>query len=208
MSGRGERGRRSGRHSRDKYDPQKARDSRNAPRDSAGRGGSQAPGKNSLDGRKNLYANSLDGRNLLPGGRDRNPRYGKNDGVLYDKLRWAPPKYNTDPLPSPDCAFCGKPITDIYSALTDKQTGEPVHFDCVVAKLSEYESLDQGDVISYIGGGRFGVVHFSDPASPGTPGIPGEVPGKKFTIKKIVEWEETEHRADWRNTIADHYSIT
>lgn len=190
MSGRGERGRRSGRHSRDKYDPQKARDSRNAPRDSTGR--SQAPGKTGPEIRKPLF----------PSRQDRNPRYGKNDGVLYDKPRWTPPKYNTDPLPSPDCAFCGKPITDIHSAFTDKQTGDPVHFDCVVVKLSEYESLDEGDVISYIGGGRFGVVHFSDP------GTPGEVPGKKFTIKKIVEWEVTEHRAEWRDTIADHYSIT
>jgi hypothetical protein len=190
VSGRGERGRRSGRHSRDKYDPQKARDSR-------GRGGSQAQGKNSQEG-----------RNLLPGGRDRNPRYGKNDGILYDKPRWTPPQYNTDPLPSPNCAFCGKPITDIYSALSDKQSGEPVHFDCVAARISEYESLDEGDVISYIGGGRFGVVHFNNPEISGTSGISGEIHGKKFTIKKIVEWEETEHRADWRNTIADHYSVT
>jgi hypothetical protein len=84
--------------------------------------------------------------------------------------------------------------------LTDKQTGNPIHFDCVVAELSKHENLEEGDVLSYIGGGRFGIVHFNHS------GRRGETGG--FTVKKILEWEDKENRAEWRNLIADHYSIT
>jgi hypothetical protein len=124
------------------------------------------------------------------------PRYDKS-GV--DRPRWTAPKLNTDPIPVSNCAFCGKPITDLHAALTDEKTGEPVHFDCVIAGLAEHETLGAGDAISYIGGGRFGVVHFNNPGR-------GETGG--FTIKKIVEWEDKENRAEWRGVIADHYSVT
>ena len=104
---------------------------------------------------------------------------------------------STDPLPSPDCPYCGKPIRDIASALTDRESGMAVHFDCIIALIANDEILEKGDVVAYIGGGRFGIVHFNNP---------GEI--KKFTIKKILEWENKDNRAIWRNIVSDHYSIT
>jgi hypothetical protein len=88
----------------------------------------------------------------------------------------------------------------MYAALTDVGSGEPIHFDCVIAELAEHETLEEGDRISYIGGGRFGIVHFANPDSRRDAG--------NFTIKKIIEWENKENRAEWRGVIADHYSIT
>jgi hypothetical protein len=126
------------------------------------------------------------------------PRYDKN-GVLYERLHWTAPKLNTDPIPVSVCACCGKPITDLHAALTDKKTGEPVHFDCAISELAKYETLGDGDTISYIGGGRFGLVHFNN-SGRGETGT--------FTIKKIFEWEDKENRAAWRGVIADHYSVT
>jgi hypothetical protein len=64
----------------------------------------------------------------------------------------------------------------------------------------EQETPEQGDVVSYIGGGRFGIVHFNEPAEKREKGA--------FTIKKILEWEDKENRAEWRGFIADHYSVT
>ena len=125
------------------------------------------------------------------------PRYDKN-GALYEQPRWIAPKMNTDPMPDLKCSRCGQPITDSHAALTDKNTGDPVHFDCVMAELAEQESLEAGDVLSYIGGGRFGIVHFNN----------GKGESRNFVIKKIVEWEDKEKRAEWRGVIADHYSIT
>jgi hypothetical protein len=72
-----------------------------------------------------------------------------------------------------------------------------VHFDCVLARLMEGEMLERGDTITYIGGGRFGVVHFGD--------IQNQ---RGFSIKKIFEWENKDNRAEWRSLVSDHYSGT
>jgi hypothetical protein len=111
---------------------------------------------------------------------------------------------STEPIPVPDCPYCGKPIKDLSAALSDKSSGAAVHFDCVIARIAENEILEKGDAVSYIGGGRFGVVHFTNPSD-----LPGRSPAShKFTIKKIFEWEDKENRAEWRKFIADHYSVT
>ena len=115
----------------------------------------------------------------------------------YERPKWIPPKISTEPLPSPDCPFCGKPIRDIASALEDKVTNKAVHFDCAINRIVEAEILEKGDVVAYIGGGRFGVVHFNNP---------GEI--KRFSIKRIYEWENKDSRAGWRNIVSDHYTIT
>lgn len=124
-------------------------------------------------------------------------RFDKDTGTLVERPKWVPVQPSAEPIPTHDCPYCGKPIKDIALALTDKGTGSPVHFDCVMARLAESEALEQGDAVTYIGGGRFGVVHFPNPQDT-----------KHFQIKKILEWEHKENRADWRKTVADHYSVT
>jgi len=114
-----------------------------------------------------------------------------------DRPQWIPPVLPNKPLPVPDCPYCGKPIKDLAVAISDKNTGQAVHFDCIVSRISQIENLEQGDIISYIGGGRFGIVNYG--SSPG---------GQGFVIKKILEWEIKENRAEWRQTVSDHYSVT
>jgi hypothetical protein len=125
------------------------------------------------------------------------PRFDRSRGVIHERPKWAPPQQLTDPLPVPDCPWCGKPIKDITSAIADKDSGAPLHFDCVIARLSEQEHLEQGENIAYIGGGRFGIVYYAYPQDT-----------RSFTIKKILEWENKDSRAEWRGNISDHYSIT
>lgn len=98
-------------------------------------------------------------------------------------------------MPTPECAKCGKPIQDISSALADKASGSPVHFDCVVTFLQNSEHLAQDQKIVYIGHGRFAVVHFPNP-----------VDTRNFQIIRVIEWENREQRAEWRTEIASHYS--
>ena len=117
---------------------------------------------------------------------------------LPERPRWTAPKPLNLPLPVLHCIRCGQSISDGHAALADRRSGEPVHFDCVMAELLENETLEKGDFLSYIGGGRFGIVEFN--------GRKGE--SKYFTIKKIVEWEDKENRAPWRYTFADNYSLT
>ncbi|MCL1814471.1 MAG: hypothetical protein FWG27_01435 [Treponema sp.] len=120
------------------------------------------------------------------------------NGSPHERPRWIAPKLNNDPLPVLNCCRCGHSIADSHTALKDKHTGEPVHFDCVMTELAEQEILETGDSLSYIGGGRFGIVHFNN----------GKGESRNFTIKKIFEWEDKEKKAEWRGAIADHYSIT
>ncbi|MCL1930640.1 MAG: hypothetical protein FWF55_02405, partial [Treponema sp.] len=75
--------------------------------------------------------------------------------------------------------------------------GKPVHFDCIINRIIERENLENGDAVSYIGGGRFGIVHFNNP--PDT---------RDFKIKKVFEWENKETRSEWRVTLHEHYSVT
>jgi len=128
-----------------------------------------------------------------------NPR--KENPPLFDRPKWVPPKINTEPLPVPDCPWCGKPIRDISLAIADKDTGAPVHFECVTTRIAGGEILEKGEVITYIGAGRFGIVYFngsgnSRPAS------------RDFKIKKIIEWEDKDKKAEWRSLICERYSIT
>ncbi|MCL2880191.1 MAG: hypothetical protein FWF29_08110 [Treponema sp.] len=114
-----------------------------------------------------------------------------------ERPQWIPPQMSNEPIPVPECPYCGKPIKDMSLAIADKNTGQAVHFDCIISRLSQGENLESGEVISYIGGGRFGIIHYANPSNP-----------QVFTIKKIFEWENKENRAEWRQIISDHFSVT
>jgi hypothetical protein len=124
-------------------------------------------------------------------------KFERNNAGLHDRPQWTAPVLPNNPITTPDCSWCGKQIKDITTAICDKETGRPVHFDCVLARITEMEKLDTNDGICYIGGGRFGVVHYNNP--PDT---------RNFTIKKIFEWEVKENNSEWRKPISEYFSIT
>jgi len=121
----------------------------------------------------------------------------KKRGPFIDRPKWVPPQPPAVPMPTANCAWCDKPIKDISAAISEPDTGKPVHFDCIINRIIERETLENGDAVSYIGGGRFGIVHFSNP--PDT---------RDFKIKKVFEWENKEIRSEWRVTLSEHYSVT
>ncbi|MDR2510456.1 MAG: hypothetical protein LBC77_07425 [Spirochaetaceae bacterium] len=113
------------------------------------------------------------------------------------RQKWTPPPLLTTPIPQPLCRICSKPIKDLVSAFADTASGGAVHFDCARSSVIKRETLSEGDVVSYIGGGRFAVIYFESRRA------------GSFKIKKIIEWENhEEERALWRNDIADHFSLT
>ncbi len=93
------------------------------------------------------------------------------------------------------CPICSEPIMDMSSAIADKTSGQPMHFDCVMNRLSETEKLGQNEKICYIGQGRFGVLYFENPRDQ-----------RRFTIKKIIDWEEKDKRGQWRDEMSGLYS--
>jgi hypothetical protein len=130
--------------------------------------------------------------NILTGG-----KFEKNRISLYERPHWTAPNLPANPITTPNCPWCGKPIKDLTSAFSDKNTGAPVHFDCVLARITEMEKLETNDCVCYIGNGRFGIVHYNNPPDQ-----------KDFCIKKIFEWENKDVLNDWRRPISEYFSIT
>lgn len=93
------------------------------------------------------------------------------------------------------CEKCGQPITDVASAIADKVSGKPVHFECVLNELAKGETLGENDRIAYIGQGRFAVLHYDNPRDQ-----------KGFKILKIIEWEPREQKREWRDELSGLYS--
>ena len=129
--------------------------------------------------------------NLLDGSKSRKGH------PLYDRPVWTAPQLPSEPIPAYICSWCEKPIKDISTAISDKASGLPVHFDCVLARLNQSEALENHDTICYLGGGRFGVVRN---------GSPSDAAG--FKIKKIFEWEDKDNRGEWRRNVSEHFSVT
>lgn len=117
---------------------------------------------------------------------------GKSSARDRERLEPAPmlPK-----LPTPLCARCGEPIQDITSAMNDRDSGAPVHFDCVLKFLQGAEELAQNERIVYIGQGRFAVMYFENP-----------VDTRKFKIIRTIEWEKREQKENWRTDISGRFS--
>jgi len=162
--------------------------------------GTSAPGNNASS--KNETSAAGEAQNRSSPNKKNNENTRVERGPYFERPRWVPPKMNTDPLPVSVCPWCGKPIRDISSAIADKDTGVPVHFDCVTSRITFGEKLEKGETVAYIGGGRFGVICFN---SQGTSNNKTE--SREFTIKKIIEWENKEARAEWRSAISDQYTI-
>ncbi len=94
------------------------------------------------------------------------------------------------------CCKCGQVIQDLTQAISGKTENSLMHFDCALEEVSKSESLGPGDKIAYIGQGRFGLLHFENPHDM-----------KHFQIRKIIEWENKEEKAPFRNEMADLYSL-
>jgi len=124
-------------------------------------------------------------------------KFSKKRVGTVDRPKWTPPKAPPINLPPVLCIWCEKPIREFSSAISDPETGKSVHFDCVIKRIAEREKLEKGDTVGYIGGGRFGVINFSNPQDM-----------KKFRIRKIFEWENKEIRAEWRAALCEHFSTT
>jgi hypothetical protein len=124
-------------------------------------------------------------------------KFEKRRGGFVERLKWVPPKPPAFTPPSAVCAWCGKPIKEISSAISEPVSGKPVHFDCAISRINEEEVLERGDTVSYIGGGRFGIIHYNNPSDI-----------RDFRIKKILEWENRENRSEWRVLISDYFTLT
>lgn len=113
---------------------------------------------------------------------------GQRDASTLGVKREEPRK----PLPVKDCAMCGKPIFDMAGAVADKDSGEPIHFDCALERVAAAETLEAGEKIVYLGAGCFGVVGFKK----GNDGA--------FVVKRRIRWEKEGDKQPWRREISSY----
>jgi hypothetical protein len=90
------------------------------------------------------------------------------------------------PTPPKTCPLCQKSIFDISSAIIEKNTKEPAHFDCVMRNLVEAERPGQNERVAYIGSGNFAVVE-NDPTN-----------NRRVIIKRKIQYEDKENKPEWR----------
>jgi len=124
-------------------------------------------------------------------------KFDKNRINHHERSNWTAPVLPANPITTPDCPWCGHQIKDITTAISDKETGLPVHFDCVLDRIGSIEKLESNETVCYIGGGRFGIIHYNHPHDT-----------RNFSIKKIYEWEVKEIHSEWRRPISEYFSLT
>ena len=95
----------------------------------------------------------------------------------------------------PKCPYCGQNVRDVLTAIAPESNEAPTHFDCVIKKIGEEESLQPKEKVCYLGNGSFGIVHFKNPSDP-----------KKFTIRKRVRIEAEKKEITWRKAVSSRLS--
>lgn len=87
--------------------------------------------------------------------------------------------------PDMRCVLCGEKIDNIASSFS---YGDGVaHFDCMLEKLRGEETLKEGETISYLGSGTFGVCKKNENGS--------------YTIEKRIEAESKEKYQSFKNYV-------
>jgi len=74
------------------------------------------------------------------------------------------------------CTFCEKLIDDMSSAIFDKEKNQYFHFNCVMNKLGDENSIQVKERVVYLGSGAFGIIENQDNNS------------SKFLIKKKIQF--------------------
>lgn len=96
--------------------------------------------------------------------------------------------------PAAECPICHNPIYDLSSALSDTESGEPIHFDCALRRVGEHEALAPGEKIVYIGSGVFAVIEFKDKSE------------TAFVVKRRIPFEEEGKKQEWRKVLSSRVS--
>lgn len=96
------------------------------------------------------------------------------------------------PVSDKMCVLCGKQIFDLVGAIADKNTGEPIHFDCAIESIAAAEPLAENEKLAYLGAGCFGVISY----------ISGQ--DGAFIVKRRIRWEKEGERQSWRREISSN----
>jgi hypothetical protein len=104
-------------------------------------------------------------------------------------------KFPTPPVaPKRDYApdpVTGKAIDNIYTAMTHRESEQPVSFDTIIEQLRNAENLDERQQLIYVGSGQFGVYDEVE-----------EGGKKRLVLNRKIVYEDSHHKPDWRRELA------
>lgn len=83
------------------------------------------------------------------------------------------------------CPICGKPVKELSSAITERQSDKPAHFDCILKQLEAAEPPKEKEKYCYLGNGVFGVVK-------------EEQSTLGFSIVRKIQYEKNDEIPLWR----------
>jgi len=118
-----------------------------------------------------------------------------NPGKRGNKNRYKGKRNNNKTIssyggPAILCSVCGKNIRDLSSAITEKNSGSPAHFDCIIKDIAKNENIKESEKVVYLGNGKFGIIHYENNQN------------KNFKIIKEIEYEEKkDEQPDWRSQL-------
>lgn len=113
--------------------------------------------------------------------RSKNKKYSKNKNRKRIENNYIPT----------ECPVCGKLVRDVATAIANKVTKEPTHFECVVQEIALEEELKENQRICYLGQGNFGIVTVKDKS------------GNNFTIEKKIPYESHDEPIEWRKKVSE-----
>jgi len=96
---------------------------------------------------------------------------------------------NRQPAYDTPCPVCGEVIFEISSAITEKLTGQPAHFECIIKKIAEEENIQEDETICYLGNGSFGIIQKRNSKQ------------MTFFIRKRIQYEDKDVKKDWRRNL-------
>jgi hypothetical protein len=103
--------------------------------------------------------------------------------TFHSSIPVPPPTTVMEPFDT--CVLCGEKIDGIAGCFSFNNGY--AHFDCVLNALREREHLEEGETISYLGSGSFGICRKDDEG--------------KFTIVKKIEVENKEDYQNFKNYV-------
>ncbi len=92
--------------------------------------------------------------------------------------------------PAPPCPVCGEPVRELASALAHRASGEPAHFDCILAEVRAANPLGPQERLCYLGGGAFGVISFRTEGNPGS-----------YLVKRRIQYENRDQPPEWKKQL-------
>lgn len=88
--------------------------------------------------------------------------YSQKDNRGIEPIRKKRPRtiipYKINEIQMENCPICNKPINNMSTAIIDRATNTPAHFECILQSLKSRYTLKPNQRMTYVGSGGFAII--------------------------------------------------